>query len=295
MKEQSVYDRVLPDLFQMDRPSLLYQLTGGVRVRAFLNVVFPRMIERRADLVVLLDDGSILHIEFQSRNDKEIAYRSGIYGLLIWHRHRCPVRQVVLYVGEPKLRMKSDLNIGGVKVSVRLMDIREIDSETLLRSGCAGDLALAMLAKGGTDRLTEIVQHAAQLSDRDRVRALTQLFLLSDLRRLSGRLKMEMATMGSFQIDVRNNEILRDVWEEVMAEGLAKGKAEGLAKGKAEGLAKGKAEGLSLALQELLQSKFGRVPKWASDRLKKADVAQLELWLNKVFAAQSIEALIGRK
>ncbi len=92
MKEQSVYDHVLPDLFQMDRPSLLDQLTGGVRVRAFLNVEFPRMMERRADLVVLLEDGSILHIEFQSRNDKEIAYRSGIYGLLIWHRYRCPIR-----------------------------------------------------------------------------------------------------------------------------------------------------------------------------------------------------------
>ncbi len=38
-----------------------------------------------------------------------------------------------MYVGEPKMRMNSDLNTGGVKVPVRLMDIREIDSETLLR------------------------------------------------------------------------------------------------------------------------------------------------------------------
>ncbi len=136
-----------------------------------------------------------------------------------------------------------------------------------------------MLAKGGTDRLTEIVQYDARLSDHDRVRAITQLFLLSSLRRLSGRLKMEMATMGSFQMDVRNNELLRDVWEEVMAEGLAKGKAEGLA----------------LALQELLQSKFGRVPKWANERLKKADIAQLEQWIHEVIAAQSVEGVIGKK
>ena len=36
---------------------------------------FPRVIERRADLAVLLDDETILHIEFQSHNDKDIAYR----------------------------------------------------------------------------------------------------------------------------------------------------------------------------------------------------------------------------
>jgi predicted transposase YdaD len=35
------------------------------------------------------------------------------------------------------------------------------------------------------------------------------------------------------------------VYQEILREGLAKGKAEGLAKGKAEGLAKGKAEGLA--------------------------------------------------
>ena len=48
MKDRSRTDRVLQDLFQMDLPSLIEQWTGGVRVSEFLNVVFPRMIERRS-------------------------------------------------------------------------------------------------------------------------------------------------------------------------------------------------------------------------------------------------------
>lgn len=68
------YDAVVKDLFQKDHPSLLDQLTGGVKIRAFLNVDLARVLERRADLVILLEDGTILHIEFQSTNDKDMAY-----------------------------------------------------------------------------------------------------------------------------------------------------------------------------------------------------------------------------
>ena len=59
MKDHSAYDRVLKDLFQMDRTSLLVQWTGGVPVKEFAKVEFQRIMERRADLVALLDDISL--------------------------------------------------------------------------------------------------------------------------------------------------------------------------------------------------------------------------------------------
>jgi hypothetical protein len=275
MKDYFVCDRVLRDLFEMDHPSLLEQWTGGVHIREFLNVAFPRMMERRADLVALLEDDSVFHFEFQGQNDKQMGYREGIYCLLISQKYQRPVRQVVLYVGKPKMRMKSELDAGGTKVSFRLIDIREIEAETLLRSGCPGDLALAMLAKGGTERLAEIARRAAALSDRERVRVLTQLVLLSGLRGLSGKLKMELTTMGSLRIEIQKNEILRDIWEEVMAEG--------------------EAVGMVKILRVQLLTKFGRVPKWAEDRLQKANKAQIERWSKKFVTAQSLEGVIGKQ
>jgi hypothetical protein len=74
------YDAILKDLFQRDHPSLLDQLTGGVPVKQFLNVEFPTILERRADLVLLLEDDSITHLEFQSDNDPDMVFREGIYG-----------------------------------------------------------------------------------------------------------------------------------------------------------------------------------------------------------------------
>ena len=66
IKQASKFDLVVKDLFQPDHPSLLDELTRGVAVRAVLNVELARVEERRADLVLLLAEGTILHIEFQS-------------------------------------------------------------------------------------------------------------------------------------------------------------------------------------------------------------------------------------
>ena len=54
MSESFAYDRVLRDLFQTDHPSLFEHLTGGRRVREFLNVQFPKTLERRAQLLMKL-------------------------------------------------------------------------------------------------------------------------------------------------------------------------------------------------------------------------------------------------
>lgn len=124
-------------------------------------------------LLALLEDNSIYHFEFQE--------------------YQRPVRQVVLYVGKAKMRMKSGLDTEAMKTSFRLIDIREIYAEVLLRSGCAGDLALALHTKGGTERLAEIAQRVAALSGLERGRVLAQLPVLSGLRGLADRVRIEIS------------------------------------------------------------------------------------------------------
>jgi hypothetical protein len=279
VKTRFRYDRVLKDLFQRDHPSLLDQLAGGLRVREFLNVEFPKVIERRADLAVLLEDETILHVEFQSHNDRDIAYREGMYCLMIAQKYRRRVRQVVLYVGQPKMRMVDHLDLGGTKVAYRLLDIREIDAGELLRSGRPGDLVLAMLAKGGTERLTEIARRIVLLSGAERSRALTQLMLLSGLRALSGSIKMELKNMTSDVIDLERHFFFRDKIREL----------------KDQERAKGRGEGMVHLLREQIQTKFGPLPKWAEERLSQGSPAQVKRWARKVLAAKTLESVLGKK
>jgi hypothetical protein len=175
--------------------------------------------------------------------------------------------------------MQDRWDLGDTRVAYRLIDIREFDAEELLRSERPGDLALAMLARGGTEKLKEITRRAADLSGPARIRALTQSILLSGLRGLSGRLKMEMKNMGSALIDVNKNEILRDFVEEARAEGHA------------EGLAEGRAE----VLREQLRTKFGRLPKWAEERISRGSAAQVQRWARKILTAETSEGVLGKK
>lgn len=176
---------------------MMDELTGGVAVRQSLNVEFAIVEERRADLVFLLENDTILHIDFQSENDGEMNYREGIYGLVIGKTHKRKIRQVVVYTGEKPMRMPDSLDTGDIQVRYRLLDIRELDCEKLMKSGRTGDLVLSLLA-GGENRLVEILKRTKRLPDQQRNRVLSQLAALSGLRRLSGRLKMEVTRMGMY-------------------------------------------------------------------------------------------------
>jgi hypothetical protein len=254
------------DLFQRDHPSLLDQLTAGVPVRDVLSVELARVEERRADLVLSLADGTILHIEFQSGNDKNMPYREGIYCLLIGQKYRRRVRQVVLYLGQPKMRMEDHVDLGETKSAYTLMDIRDVDARKLIESGRPGDLALAMLAGGGSDQVLEILRRASTLKGAERQRVLSQLVLLSGLRRLTGRLRMELKTMGS-TTDFYKNEFVMEAMRDARAK----------------------------MLRGQLETKFGKVPKWADERLDEATSIQIERWSKKILTAETIEGVLGKK
>ena len=118
-KEPAASDRALRDLFQNDHSSLFEQLTGGLHVREFLNVQFPKTMEQRADLVALLEDDTIFHFEIQGYYDRDMEYRQAFYCLMrfqllrqmISQQYRRPLSQAVLYVGKRKMRVKSALNV----------------------------------------------------------------------------------------------------------------------------------------------------------------------------------------
>jgi hypothetical protein len=165
-------------------------------------------------------------------------------------------------------------------VKYRLIDIRGFDAEDLMDTGNAGDLVLALLARGGVAKMREIVRRAMRLREPARRRALTQLAVLSGLRGASEELKMEFKRMS---IMIEDNVFLREAWEDGEAKGRAKGKAEG------------KAEGMAQILSSQLALRFGPLPAWANTRLSKATSAQLSRWSAKVLTAPSLEGVIGRK
>ncbi|HXQ25987.1 MAG TPA: hypothetical protein VN822_06240 [Candidatus Acidoferrales bacterium] len=278
MKDGFDFDGALKDVFQQDRPTLLTLLTRGLAVKEFLNVELPKVQERRVDLVLSLEDGSILHIEFQSTNDRNMAYRMVEYWPLIKRRFKRPLRQVVLYVGQARPAIVNRLEEDDLQFSYGVMDIREIEAELLMKSGNHGDLALAVLAGGGDARLRDILHQAAAVKGSRRDQLLAKILVLSGLRGIAGKVEWELKRMGVV-IDVTKNPVLMRWRREALAEGEALGEARGMSK----------------VLHEQLETKFGPLPKWAADRMAKASPAQVERWAKKVLTAGTLEAVLGKK
>ncbi len=251
---------------------LLDWLTGGVPVRQILNVEMASVVERRADAVFLLQDDSIFHLEFQTRNDKEMPYREGMYCLLLGRKYRRKIRQTVLYLGEERMRMENKLDLGETKIAYTLIDIRDIDAAALIDSGRPADLVLAMLARGGPERLAGIVKRAAGLQSGERDEAISQIAVLCGLRRLQEPLIMELKSMASSGTDIflrlpQVQDIVRDANRRVRIE----------------------------VLRDQLKEKFHTLPAWVDDKLEAATTAQVQRWLKKILTADTLEGVLGKK
>ena len=206
------------------------------------------------------------------------------------------MRQVLLYVGQGKLRMPDRLAEDGNLFQWEVVDIRDFDATALMATGNPGDLALAMLAGGGDRQISKILKKAARLKGPARDRLLTQLLVLAGLRGVVGQVQSEMESMGVV-IDITKNPFLLKLHQDALKEGKALGEARGKALGEASGEAKGEAKALSRVLHRLLEDKFGPLPKWAKDRIAKSDAAQLDRWVGKALKASgtSIEGVIGKR
>lgn len=87
------FDGALKELFQK-QPSVF--LDGGVAVKEFLNVELPGVQQRKVDLLLRLVVGTLLHIEFQTRNHRDMAARMGEYYYWLVRKFGCHVRQIVI-------------------------------------------------------------------------------------------------------------------------------------------------------------------------------------------------------
>ena len=62
---------------------------------------------------------------------------------------------------------------------------------------------------------------------------------------------------------------------------------------KAEGMQQGMQQGEALALQRLLSKRFGSIPAGIGARIAGASSEQIEVWLDQVLDARSLDDLFG--
>lgn len=175
------YDVALKTLLRGSAGLIMRELTGSAVVR-WLDVELPKVQNPRLDLLGETLGGGLVQVELQSANDRAMPLRMAEYCFGIYRLFGQFPQQVVLYVGEPPLRMESKLQSTSVSFEYRLIDIRELDGTVLLESADVGDNIIAILARlrDHKEAVHRIVKRIAGLAATEREKALGQLFILAD-------------------------------------------------------------------------------------------------------------------
>ncbi|MEO5378549.1 MAG: hypothetical protein H7832_12325, partial [Magnetococcus sp. DMHC-6] len=154
-KNRSQYDTTFKDLFEQPPQRLLQILIGRQAVES-LPVEFASTQKRLPDLVFLMDDHAIFHLDLQSRPE-EMNWRMLIYYALIRQRYPDnPLIQMVLYVGVNTWQPQAAIKENTLSFHYRVVDIRDIDCYELLDSPTLEENILAILCR--TDNQKETIQ-----------------------------------------------------------------------------------------------------------------------------------------
>jgi glycosyltransferase A (GT-A) superfamily protein (DUF2064 family) len=213
-----------------------------------------------------------------------MALRMAEYTLRIYRRFKKFPRQVVLYVGEERLRMPASLDGPAFSAQYTLIDIRNIDASLLLASPRIEDNLLAVLAglQNQRDTVRLILSRIAELDEPERRVAFERFLIISGLRRLAPTVEEEAQKMP----------ILNDIMDhEVIGPAIRKGIQQGLEQGREEGLEQGQQLGRQKVVRRLLQKRFGSVPAWVEPRLTRLSAAELDDLAVRVYDVSRLEEL----
>ena len=196
-KNRSQYDTTFKDLFKQP-PQTLLQILIGRQAVALLPVEFASTQKRLPDLVFLMEDDSIFHLELQSKSEN-MDWRMLMYYPLIRQMYPDKVLvQKVLYVGAQRWHHQAGIEEKNISFRYEVVDIRDIDCRMLMVSPALEENILAVLCRMDNQKETirEILYRISELPDKARADALTKLFILSRLRKLEIIVKMEAEEMA---------------------------------------------------------------------------------------------------
>ncbi len=182
MPERFIFDRTLRDLLK-GLPRCFVKILAGVAPLEYLDVNFPKVEEREADLLVRLKNGEIFHLEVQAQADVFIPFRMLRYYCLIYQQYHIVPQQMVLWVGDGENPFVNKLERKNLFFRYELMDIKEIDCAELIASDDPNDNILAVLCRRSDGFWESLLEKLRCLPEKERDNYIRKLLYLVKLRK----------------------------------------------------------------------------------------------------------------
>ena len=198
-RQGNIYDRIFRENAQLIFIPLI-EMQLGLKIKDYqpFQDKISKTVEREVDFLYLIkteeDKELLLHIEFQTENDKNMLLRMQEYHGLISRKHELAIRHVVIYLGKGKSTMKDKLEEDMVFRGFEMINLYELDRERLLSNQVPEVVLLALLSDFGKEQIEAvlrlIVMRLKQLTASEKVpnRYVEQLLMLSRLRNLESEI-----------------------------------------------------------------------------------------------------------
>ncbi|MBF0539717.1 MAG: hypothetical protein HQL03_15860 [Nitrospirae bacterium] len=264
------YDITLKSILK-DVPKRFFKMITGFDDAKFIDTHFPSVKYSQPDLLMDMPDGSLWHFEIQAQNDSSMDWRMHDYFSMIYQEFQRPPNQVLIYVGDEKLRMGKGLNFNNLKYNYTVRDMRAIDCSELSNSEDLSDVILSILCR--TDdvvgTLRNILTRALRLEEDALNTYVLELSYLARLRGLSVELEKEVKSIMPVTIDLS-----KDV---LYLRGEQKGKYEGLIEG----------------IEGMLDIKYGDDGLEIMPSVSKLSIEKMEMFKGMIKMSKTVGELKG--
>jgi predicted transposase/invertase (TIGR01784 family) len=198
----------------------------------FIDKELQRIEDRRADVVAIVDNSYILHIEIQNNNDKNMHNRMLRYYTDIKFISKLPIKQYLVYIGKKKLKMQDKIIDKDINYSYTIIDMKNIDCEKFIKMDTPDSLVLAILCdfkdKNPQDIVNFIIKRLHDKTETNEKEFQKYMIMLEELS--TNRNLLEFIKKGEDMLTQINYEKLPSFYL-----GLEKGIERGIEQGKLEG------------------------------------------------------------
>jgi hypothetical protein len=250
--ENKAYDKILKENVGEFFLSLSKKYLGLDIVKSEeLKDKLQTTLEKEADFLRIIQTVSgekfILHLEFQTANEKDMIYRMQEYFAILQKKFQLPVKQFVIYLGQGQVTMRTSLPKEEIFTGFELKNLSQLDYQTVLYSDIPEEIILAILCDFKQEEI-QVVLHKIitrlQALSKDEItlqKYIRQILLLSRLRNLTTLTTKQLKDMA-IVYDIEKDPLYK--------EGVLKGELRGELRGEQKGELRKTIQGVKKALEK---------------------------------------------
>jgi predicted transposase YdaD len=267
MSEQQPFDSSLKDLVQEQAAEIIPHLLEGAQFIDTLNVeiIRPTMRADRVYLVRYRGRPHILHIEFETGADNEMASRLLVYHVVIWRDNRLPVISIILYPFRTSIAESPLQEVSGTEELLtfhfRVLPLYKLNAQQYVQDQAICMYPLLATMDGADDiLLLQAIDKLVEYYKYSESKLARRLLWLGTFMRRADTVLPQHKHKVEERLSMFNDLLEHDPY-------VQQQRALGEAKGRAEGKAEGEMETLQRVIVNMVIDRFPTLVELAQKRV----------------------------